>query len=130
MRIKFALVALAGFVIGSIVGATGVGLMVVDMTADMVGAAWRDGTLRSLDDTTNYLRLLEDGKTDALRKVLVGRLQSTTIGAAADLHDGHLHALRKVIEIGGRIEAVQADDSEIGKMAADARKRIIEAAQP
>lgn len=130
MRIKYALIALAGLFVGSIVGAAGVGLMVGDMTGDMVGAAWRDGTLRSLDDTTNYLQLLEDGKTDTLRKVLVGRLQATTIGAAADLHDGHLHTLRKVIEVGGRIKAVQADDSEIGKMAADARKRILEAAQP
>lgn len=130
MRLKYVLVALIGLVVGAIAGGFGMAWFVSDMTAHMIGSAWRDGSTSRLAHATTYLRLLDDGKIDALRKVLVGDLQSMTIGVAADLPDADARLLRKQIEMVGQMESIQADDSEIGKMAADARKRILDVAQP
>ena len=128
MRIKYALVALAGLFLGSVAGGVGVAWFCTDMTAHMIGAAWRDGSLHSLGDTTLYLHLLEEGRTESLQKLLVGRLQASTISLAAGAADGDGNArlLRKQIELAGQIKSIQADDSDIGRMAADARKRILE----
>ena len=132
MRIKYALVALAGLFLGSLAGGIGVAWFCTDMTVSMIGAAWRDGTVRSLGDTTSYLRLLDEGRTESLQKVLVGRLQAATISLASGVADGDTNArlLRKQIELVGQIKSIQADDSDIGRMAADARKRILDVPHP
>jgi len=130
MRLKYSLAALIGLVVGAAAGGFGMAWFIGDMASRMVGSAWRDGSTSRIAHVTTYLRLLDDGKVDALRKVLVGDLQSMTIGVAADLPDADARLLRKQVEMVGRLESIQADDSEIGKMAADARKRILEVPPP
>jgi hypothetical protein len=130
MRIKYALVALIGLFLGSIAGGIGVALIFADMTGSMVQGTWRDGTTSRFAEAAMYLRLLDEGKTDDLRKALVGNLQVTTIALAGSLRGDDAHLLRRQIEIAGRIPSVQADDSEVGKMAADARKRMLDVPQP
>jgi hypothetical protein len=130
MRIKYALVALIGLFLGSIAGGIGVALVFADMTGSMVQGAWRDGATSRFAEATMYLRLLDEGKTDDLRKVLVGNVQVTTIALAGSLRGSDVNLLRRQIEIAGKIPSVRTDDSEIGKMAADARKRILDVPQP
>src|SRR5688500_9837398 len=93
----------------------------------MVAGAWRDGAASRLADATAYLRLLDDGKTDVLRNVLVDDLQSMTISLAGGLSDTDSHLLREQIKIVDGIKSVQGDDSDIGRMGADARARILRA---
>ncbi len=130
MRIKYALAALAGLFLGSIAGGVGVALILADMTGNMVNGAWRDGATSRFAEATMYLRLLDEGKTDDLRKVLVGNVQVTTIALAGSLRGSDVNLLRRQIEIAGKIPSVRNDDSEIAKMAADARKRILDVPQP
>lgn len=130
MRIKYAFVALAGLFVGVIGGGIGTAWFFSDMTGRMVAGAWRDGAASRLADATAYLRLLDDGKTDVLRNVLVDDLQSMTISLAGGLSDTDSHLLREQIKIVDGIKSVQGDDSDIGRMGADARARILRAPKP
>ena len=130
MRAMYALAALGGLFVGVVAGGFGTAWFFSDMTGRMVAAAWRDGATNGLAEATTYLRLLDDGKTDVLRMVLVGDLQMMTISLADGHSDINSELLRKQMKIVDRLKSVQADDSDIGKIAADARKRILDAPKP
>lgn len=121
------IVTLASLFAGAVAGAAGVAWFVTDMSARLVAGAWQDNAVARLADTTLLLRLLEDGKTDALRNVLVGRAQADSITFAGGLPPGSNPVqLRDQVRMLEGIASIQADDSDIGKAAAAARRRILQ----
>lgn len=126
MKIKLALAALVGLAVGSLIGGVGSAYFCTGTMSQVLTGAWRDNSIQTLADTTVYLRLLDDGKTDVLKNVLLLRLSVSTITLSAGAPDISRNLLRKQIELADHIESVQNDQSDMGKMAADARKRILE----
>ncbi|MEO7325146.1 MAG: hypothetical protein ABIW82_09995 [Dokdonella sp.] len=129
MKIKLTIAALIGLVIGSLVGGMGSAYFATSTMSSILVGAWRDNANNVLTDTTIYLHWLDEGKTDALKQALLSRLNaSTLVLAAREKHSVYDSApLKKQIELVNQIKSVQEDQSEIGKMAADARKRILAA---
>lgn len=128
MKIKLIVAALIGLVIGSLVGSMGSAYFATSTMSSILVGAWRDNANHMLTDTTIYLRLLDEGKTDALKQVLLGSLNASTLTLAARQENNVYDSapLKKQIELVNQIKSVQEDQSEIGKMAADARKRILD----
>jgi hypothetical protein len=127
---KLALAALGGLVVGSLVGGIGTAYFYSDTMSQIMLGMWRDDATHTLADTTFYLRLLEDGKTDSVRRILSDRMNAATITLAAGTPDSSRNLLRKQVELANQIKSVQDDQSDIGKMAADARKRIMSDRMP
>lgn len=125
MKIKLIVAALLGMIAGSLLGGIGTAYFVADSMSAVLTGAWRENSTNALADTTLYLGLLDQGKADVLRNVLLGRLNASTITLAAGVAPGEMGLLKKQVEIAARIKSVQEDQSEIGKMAADARNRIL-----
>lgn len=128
MKLKLALAVLVGFLLGGFAGG---------YFGFSSGLTWGHLLLTSPVESRFYqnymlLKLLDDGKADVARTNLTQDVQSDailieTIAASAppDIPANTMYQrLRRLAIASGQLPSVKADDSEIGRMAAEARTRM------
>jgi hypothetical protein len=120
--------ALLGLIAGSVIGGT----LMQSMYGEMLGMLIGDRSQDRYVDSMQFLKLIDEGETDQLRLTLLTRVQNGTTNAvdmlklAPELKRG---ALPRYVRYSGTLKSVQADQSELGRTAADARKDPIVGAE-
>jgi hypothetical protein len=113
--------ACLGLMIGSMIG----GMLMQSIYGEMMGMLIGDRTQERYVDSMRLLKLIDDGENDRLRQTLLTNVQDGTTRAvdmlklAPEMKRG---ALPRYVRFSGTLKSVQADDSELGRAAALARK--------
>lgn len=122
MKLKLALAALLGILVGAAVGLyagfwTNRSFVTLMFTSQIESRFF---------DKVRLLKQLDDGDVEAIRRSLLADIQSDTIIVGEMLHttaDDPRH-LRRFIRYAGELKSVREDDSDLGKAAAKARARL------
>ena len=120
--------ACIGLIIGSGVG----GMLIQSVYSPMVSMLIADRTLERYVDAMHLLKLIDDGKNDSLKQALLMKVQDDTTLAVSLLKgmpETTRGPLRRYVGFSGTLKSVQADTSELGQAAAEARKDPIVAAE-
>jgi len=128
MKLKLVLAAM----IGLLVGVLGGGYLGFSTSQWFAGVLFSSQLETRFIDHVVRLKLLDEGKTESVRQMLLSDVQSdTVIVGSIDLPrfpDTAVEATRKRLlrfaKQSGELKSVREDSSELGQQAAEARARI------
>lgn len=128
MKLKLVLAATIGLLIGILGG----GYAGFTTSQWFVGAMFSSQIEARFIDHVMLLKLLDDGKTESVRQILLSSVQSDTVAVGSvdlpSVPDAAIettrHRLLRFAKRSGEIPSVREDASELGKQAAEVRQQI------
>jgi hypothetical protein len=128
MKIKFALAATGGVLVGLLAG----GYLAYSGSQWFVGTLFVSQIEARYDERVVLLKLIDEGKVEAAREHLLMDVQSDTIVIGnVDLPDlpysdvaNSKGRLLRFAKASGELKSVREDNSELGREASEARKKL------
>lgn len=122
MKLKLALAALLGILVGAAVGL----YAGFATNRSFVNLMFTSQIESRFADKVLLLKQLDDGDVDAVRRTLLADIQSDTIIVGGMLHttDDDPRHMRRFIRYAGELKSVREDGSDLGKAAAEARASL------
>lgn len=123
MKLKIALALIVGLVLGAPIGFYAVQMYLGDVVAALSGSRAEF----ALSEHTILLKLLDEGKVDAAKSILLSDVQGETLMASAlartNMSEANSYLVRYA-RLAGDLPSVRDDTSELGAMVAKARASL------